>query len=63
MQGMLIEIGNMDGFNTYTPDKNGIFVNRELGKITTLDTIPKFTYENIVNDSIRFVDVIWFNER
>ena len=63
IQGMLIEIGNIDWFNTYTPDKNGIFINRELGKITTLDAIPKFTYENIVNDSIRFIDVVWFNER
>ncbi len=63
LQGMLIEIGNMQGFDTYTPDKNGIFINRELWKISTLQSIPDFTYPKIINDSIRFVDVIWFNER
>jgi len=63
MQGMLIEIGNMKGFSTYTPDKNGIFQNKEIGKLATLDMIPPFTYEKIISDSLRFVDVIWFNER
>ncbi len=63
IQGMLIEIGNIEGFDTYTPDINGIFINRELGKIATLNTIPRFTYKNIIDDSIRFVDVIWFNKR
>lgn len=63
LQGMLIEIGNFNRFDTYTPDKNGIFINRELWKISTLQSIPDFTYSKIINDSIRFVDVIWFNER
>jgi hypothetical protein len=63
LQWMLIEIGNISWFETYTPDKKGIFINRELGKISTLQSIPDFTYPKIINDSIRFVDVIWFNER
>lgn len=63
IQGMLIEIWNIEGFDTYTPDKNGIFINRELWKIATLETMPRFTYDNIIDDSIRFVDVIWFNSR
>lgn len=63
MQGMLIEIWNMKGFWTYTPDKNGIFINRELGKISTIHTLPKFTYDHILESSMRYVDVIWFNER
>lgn len=63
LQGMLIEIGNIEGFDTYTPDKSGVFINRELWKITTLQNIPEFTYPKIINDSIRFVDVIWFNKR
>lgn len=62
-QGMLIEIWNINWFDTYTPDKNGVFINRELGKISTLQNIPDFTYPKIIQDSIRFVDVIWFNER
>lgn len=63
LQWMLIEIGNIQWFETYTPDKNGIFINRELWKISTLQTIPEFTYPKIIQDSIRFIDVIWFNER
>jgi len=31
--------------------------------LATIKKIPSFTYEKIINDSIRFVDVIWFNER
>lgn len=63
IQWMLIEIWNMNGYDTYTPDKNWIFQNKEIWKLTTLEKVPYFTYEKIINDSIRFVDVIWFNER
>lgn len=63
IQWMLIEIWNMNGYLTYTPDKNWIFDNKEIWKLTTIKEIPPFTYENIINSSIRFVDVIRFNER
>lgn len=63
IQWMLIEIWNIEWYKTYTPDINWIFINRELWKITTLSTIPRFTYDHIIDSSIRFVDVIWFNER
>jgi len=63
IQWMLIEIWNMNWYDTYTPDKNWIFENKEIWKISTLDKIPNFTYDKIINDSIRFIDVIWFNER
>lgn len=63
IQWMLIEIWNIEWYETYTPDRNWIFINRELGKIATINSLPKFTYEHILNDSIRFVDVIRFNER
>ena len=51
------------GFDTYTPDVNSIFDNKEIGKLTTLKEIPPFTYEKIIKDSIQFIDVIWFNKR
>ncbi len=63
VQWMLIEIWNMNWFDTYTPDINWIFDNKEIWKLTTIKKIPPFTYDNIINNSIRFVDVIWFNER
>lgn len=63
IQWMLIEIGNMNGFDTYTPDKNGIFENKEIWRLTTVKTVPPFTYPSIIANSIQFVDVIWFNKR
>ena len=62
IQGMIIEIGNMSGFDTYTPDRTKIFASKELGNIATLKDFPAFTYDSIVR-SVKFVDVAWFNER
>lgn len=62
IQGMLIEIGNLNGFKTFSPDKSGLFVNKRLGEIITQPDIPKFTFESILQSS-KYIDVIWFNER
>lgn len=62
VQGMIIEIGNMEGFDTYTPDKSKMFANKELGNIATMREFPLFTYDKIIQ-SVKFVDVTWFNER
>ena len=59
---MIIEIGNMGGFDTYTPDGSKVFANKELGNIATVKEFPSFTYNKIVQ-SIKFCDVIWFNPR
>ncbi|MEK6714923.1 MAG: hypothetical protein AABY43_02620 [Candidatus Omnitrophota bacterium] len=62
IQGMIIEIGNMKGFETYTPDRSKIFRNKGLGNIASFKECPNFTYEKIVQ-SIKFCDVAWFNLR
>ena len=62
IQGMLLEIGNTEGFDTYSPNKNAIFDNKPLLQIMTLSEFPNFTYSNIVQ-SVRFIDVLWFNDR
>jgi hypothetical protein len=62
VQGMLIEIGNLKGFKTFSPDKSGLFINKKIGEMTTQADIPKFTFDNIVQ-STKYIDVIWFNER
>jgi len=62
IQGMLLEIGNMEGFDTYSPNKNAIFDNKPLLQIMTLSEFPNFTYSNIAQ-SVRFIDVLWFNDR
>ena len=65
VQGMLIEIGNSkkDIEHTYTNDKRWIFENKTLGSLATIKDVPFFTYENIIKDSVRYADVIWFNKR
>jgi len=62
VEGMLLEIGNMEGFDTYSPNKNAIFDNKPLLQIMTLSDFPNFTYPNIVQ-ATRFIDVLWLNER
>ena len=59
---MLLEIGNMEGFDTYSPNKNAIFDNKPLSQLMTLPDFPNFTYPNIVQ-AVRFIDVLWFNDR
>lgn len=62
IQGMLLEIGNMEGFGTYSPNKNAIFDNKPLKQIMTFSEFPNFTYPTIIQ-SVRFIDVLWFNDR
>ena len=62
IQGMIIEIGNMDGFDTYTPDKTKVFDNKVLGNLVTIREMPNFTYEKIIA-AIKYIDVVWFNAR
>jgi hypothetical protein len=63
-QGLLIEVGNIKGFQTFVPnqDKNKLFLNKPLGDISTLETIHPFSYDDFVK-SARTIDVIWFNDR
>lgn len=64
-QGLLLEIGKMRLLDTFVPaqDKNKKFLEGDfLGHMSTLDVIPSFTYEDIVQRSST-IDVIWFNER
>lgn len=65
IQGMLLEIGNYktEVSETYTNDKKYVFQNKRLGNIATIANVPIFTYENIIKDTVRFADVIWFNKR
>ncbi len=63
-QGLLVEIGNLKGFQTFIPnqDKNKLFLNRPLGEISSLGVIHPFSYDAFVMRA-RTVDVIWFNNR
>lgn len=60
-QGLLLYIGNLRHFGTYVPaqDKNKRCINTKLGDISTLDAVPKFSYQEFVDRS-RTIDVMWF---
>lgn len=63
-QGLIVEIGNLKNFKTYIPnqDKNKLFLERPLKKISNLDVIYEFSYPAVVKRASS-VDVIWFNHR
>ncbi|MFP9191389.1 hypothetical protein ACLI4Q_06990 [Natrialbaceae archaeon A-CW1-1] len=63
-QGLLAEVGNMRATDTWIPsqDKNQAFLDTTLADVRSLDSIPRFGYEEIVRRA-RTVDVVWFNER
>lgn len=60
-EGILLELGNLLDFDTYTPDKSKEYKGEKLGDISTLKEIPHFTYPRIL-DTVREVDVIWFKD-
>jgi len=63
IQGILLEIGEMQQYGTYTPDKKNNFDGKSLGLIASIKECPQFTFSNIIRQTVRFIDVIWFNQR
>lgn len=61
IQGMLLELGNQRGLDTYTNDKSWTFNNKKLGSLCSLQEIPPFTYVDIIKKSVNYVDVAWFS--
>ncbi len=61
LQGRLIEIGNIRGYRTYSPDISKKFNNRNLSDYISLKKCPKLEFSNY--DVLRKVDVLWFREK
>lgn len=63
-QGLLLEIGNAKGFQTWVPaqDKNRLFLEKRLAEIATLTQFPRFTYDALL-PRVQTIDVVWFNSR
>ena len=59
VEGMLIELGNYLGYDTYTVDASQLYSNKTLKELMKLDGIPKFTADRILI-SAKEIDVIWF---
>ena len=63
-QGLVVEIGNLKGFQTFVPfqDKNKPFAQQKLGEVTTLSNFYEFTYGAVLRKA-QTIDVTWFNTR
>ncbi len=63
-QGLVAEIGNLQGFQTYIPaqDRNKPFAEQKLGNVTTVSEFYEFTYSDVLRRA-KTIDVTWFNDR
>ncbi|MFH1923749.1 MAG: hypothetical protein ABIP48_28145 [Planctomycetota bacterium] len=60
LQGMLLEIGNVRGAQTYCANKSPRFKGKRLGEIATVKQLPEFPGINY--DMVRQIDVIWLEK-
>lgn len=61
LQGRLLEIGNIRGFQTYSPNKSKVFNGKTLSSISTLKDCPQLQFSQY--NILRQIDVLWFRER
>jgi len=61
LQGRLIEIGNIRGYETYCPDKSRVFNDKKLNEISTLHSCPTLQFSDY--NLLRQIDVIWFKPK
>lgn len=60
VQGRLLEIGNIRGYQTYCPNKSKTFNKKRLDEIAALESCPKLQYAE--HRSVRNIDVLWFRK-
>lgn len=61
IQGRLLEIGNIRGFQTYCPDKSKKFNDKKLEEISSLKSCPELQFSDY--NLLRQIDIIWFRKR
>lgn len=62
IEGICLELGNYNGYLTYTADPSVSYRDKlYLSNIATIHDIPSFSYERIINE-VKRIDVIWFNK-
>ena len=61
LQGRLIEIGNIRGYDTYCPDKSRKFNDVKLCDLTSLKVCPQLQFSDY--DLLRLIDVLWFRPK
>ncbi|MDD5638575.1 MAG: hypothetical protein PHO28_01555 [Candidatus Pacebacteria bacterium] len=60
-EAILLLLGNLLGFDTYTPDKSKEVMGQNLGDIATLNELSYFGSETIM-DSAQHIDVVWVKD-
>jgi hypothetical protein len=60
IQGRLIDIGNIRGYETYCPDRSRTFNRKKLGDMMTLAECPKLQFSDY--ELLRKIDVLWFRK-
>lgn len=64
VEGLLLHLGKLLEFDTYTADRSAKTKGgEELGNLCILEKIPKFIGFPEVLDTVRKIDVIWFKDR
>lgn len=61
LQGRIVEIGNIRGYQTYCPDKSKRFNEKLLSEIATLEECPTLQFSDY--KLLKQIDVLWFRER
>lgn len=61
IQGRLLEIGNIRGYETFCPDKSKTFNEKPLKEISTLTQCPDLQFSNY--ELLRQIDVLWFKSK
>ena len=61
LQGMLIELGNMLGYDTFSANTKPQYRDTTIGDLATLDALPDFTSKRILNTA-KQIDVIWLED-
>ena len=63
IEGICIELGNFNKYLTYTADPSALYRDKlHLSDVATLQTLPEFSYEQIVKRA-KLIDVVWINSR
>lgn len=61
LQGRLLEIGKVRGFQTFCPDKSKKFNDRKLEEISSIGKCPELQFADY--NLLRQIDVIWFKQK
>lgn len=57
----LLKLGQILGYDTYSPDRNKEAYGQKIEDLISLDEIPQFTTPSLL-DTIKNIDVIWFED-